>query len=293
MALDLFEDPEKKSNNALALALANLGGYPAVGVDAISAGASVPALLQAIMRNQSSSSAQTSGQLPTTEPGNSGWAGTPDAGVYGAMTPDERSQLGTLGMGWGALSTAANLAGVANLGGLFGSAVRGGILGFDALGLNAGIRGVTQLSPVDLAELGARYGYGMPNSNPSPASDPTARGFGGYNYGDLSYGNMPGMGPQGGVTAGDGGEGGPAGSGGLGGTAGAAGAGDPGSGGGEERGGVVFAPPGQPQNRTFGEGVASGGETGIFIPEYMKRPGLQGNEAQVRNALMRAILSLR
>lgn len=35
---------------------------------------------------------------------------------------------------------------------------------------------------------------------------------------------------------------------------------------------------------TFGE-PGTGGETGIFIPEYMKRPGLQGRERSVRRAL--------
>lgn len=53
-------------------------------------------------------------------------------------------------------------------------------------------------------------------------------------------------------------------------------------------GGVHFAV--RPERAIFGE---AGPEAAIFIPEFMRKPGLQGNERQVRSALMRAILSLR
>lgn len=69
------------------------------------------------------------------------------------------------------------------------------------------------------------------------------------------------------------------------------GMGDPG---GEERGGVHKTRPGQPRWSVYGEGKASQeGETGIFVPEYMKRPGQQGNEPQVEQVMRQLLRALR
>jgi hypothetical protein len=60
------------------------------------------------------------------------------------------------------------------------------------------------------------------------------------------------------------------------------------------RGGVRKTKPGKPMNRTFGE---RGPEKAIFIPERgsqfdMTKPGIQGNERQVRSGLQSAYKSL-
>jgi len=70
------------------------------------------------------------------------------------------------------------------------------------------------------------------------------------------------------------------------------GMGDPG--GTEERGGVHKTQPGKPRWAVYGEGKASQeGETGIFVPEYMKRPGQQGNEPQVEQVMRQLLRALR
>lgn len=52
------------------------------------------------------------------------------------------------------------------------------------------------------------------------------------------------------------------------------------------KGGVKRSKPGKPERAVFGEGKASQrGETGIFVPEYMKDPGKQGNESEVIAAM--------
>lgn len=56
------------------------------------------------------------------------------------------------------------------------------------------------------------------------------------------------------------------------------------------RGGAHFAT--RPTRASYGE-PQTGGELAIFMPQYMTRPGLQGRELDVRNALLRAIMSLR
>jgi hypothetical protein len=59
------------------------------------------------------------------------------------------------------------------------------------------------------------------------------------------------------------------------------------------KGGVIQTKPGVPQKARFGEGMASQeGETGIFVPEYMKAPGIQGNELQVVQGLLQALQKL-
>lgn len=64
-------------------------------------------------------------------------------------------------------------------------------------------------------------------------------------------------------------------------------------GGGEQFGGVRKTKPGKPRVSVYGEGKASAeGETGIFIPNYMKQPGFQGQEQQVRKGLKSAYSSL-
>jgi hypothetical protein len=56
------------------------------------------------------------------------------------------------------------------------------------------------------------------------------------------------------------------------------------------RGGVEYAT--SPRTTRWGE-PSTGGELGIFIPQWMSQPGLQGPEAEVKNALMRALMMLR
>jgi len=56
------------------------------------------------------------------------------------------------------------------------------------------------------------------------------------------------------------------------------------------RGGVAYA--NRPTRVRFGE-PSTGGETAIFVPNRMSQPGLQGREAEVKNALLRAMLMLR
>jgi len=75
--------------------------------------------------------------------------------------------------------------------------------------------------------------------------------------------------------------------------AGAGGSGDSGGGGGdggggEATGGVVRAT--RPTTKTFGE---AGKETAIFVPEWMKRPGIQGREAHIVAALQQLLSELR
>lgn len=56
------------------------------------------------------------------------------------------------------------------------------------------------------------------------------------------------------------------------------------------RGGAHYAT--RPTRARYGE-PSTGGELAIFIPQYMRQPGLQGRESDVRNALLRAIMSIR
>ena len=200
-----------------------------------------------------------------------------DPGLFGQMTASERSLAGNIATAMGLGNQFGGFLGVSPFGPI-GMEARLA-LGFDALGLNQGVRGVTSLSPAEVQSLNDRFGYGQ-WSNATTATDPEANnfGFGGYNRGDESYGGMPGMGDAGGPTGG-----GPAGD-----SMGESGVGA-GTGSGEyaKGGAALFTKPSTPK---VGE---AGPELGIFVPEFMKRPGLQGNEREVRSALMRAILSLR
>ena len=81
-----------------------------------------------------------------------------------------------------------------------------------------------------------------------------------------------------------------AGPGGPGGQADSPGPGDsPGDSGYMRQGGVINAK--RPFHAVFGE-RGTGGETGIFIPRTMQRPGMQGRERQVRRGLQGAYASL-
>ena len=275
----IFEEPKKRSDD-LGGALAALGG---LGGQVVGTGIDLVGLIPWWQQiNNRTNPASTGGSLQNSM---LNWgqesAGQPagvEPGVYGQMTASERSLAGNI----------ATAMGLGNqFGGFFGVSPFGPIgmearlaLGFDALGLNQGVRGVTSLSPAEVQSLNDRFGYGQ-WSNATTATDPEANnfGFGGYNRGDLSYGTMPGM-------QGSGGSEGPS----PGNESGSQGGGF-GTGGGEDayaKGGAkVFTGPSRP---LVGE---RGSELGIFVKPEMTQPGIQGNERQVRSALMRAILSLR
>jgi len=109
------------------------------------------------------------------------------------------------------------------------------------------------------------------------APDTESPSFGGYGRGDPSYGDAPGMGGSdpggggntGGATAGD--------------NPGGPGA-DDGSGQSLRRGGVLRASGRKSQQLTWGE-PGTKGETAIFVPELMKKAGIQGREQEVIQAL--------
>lgn len=274
---DLFQDPQQKKGIGEALALALLGAQQQQGASVEYAG--YPSY-DAYVAAQSTAPETPIAYWGTVDP--AGQPSEPDPGVYGQMTPDERDTLGGANKGLTAAGIAASIAGM--LGGfatpatgIIGGGIRGA-LGYDALGLNAGVRGVTSLTSAMQQANVDRYGWGMPGGYQA-ASDPTARGFGGYNYGDLSYGDMPGMGLGGGNGGPDGNDGGPGPGGGM---------GDPG--GTEARGGVHRTRPGQPRWAIYGEKEP---EEAIFIPQHMLQPGIQSpQESQVRRALMRAMMNL-
>lgn len=122
-------------------------------------------------------------------------------------------------------------------------------------------------------------GYGT--TGPTNAAAPTVGNpdspFGGSGSGGMGAGDAPGSeagGPEGSGTSGPG-------------TGGS-------SGGYEASGGVHKTRPGKPRWSVYGEGEASGeGETGIFVPESMKRKGQQGREAQVEAAMRKLLRELR
>lgn len=101
---------------------------------------------------------------------------------------------------------------------------------------------------------------------------------------DMDSGGMSGLGVSGGMSSSSGGLAG------VGEAPGDSGRND-GTGPGIAKGGAFFAK--RPTTVTFGE-PSTKGETAIFIPEWMRKPGIQSpEESQVRNALLRAILALR
>lgn len=165
------------------------------------------------------------------------------------------------------------------------------------LGIQPAQRNIIGPTAVEMQGLADRYGYNMPSpelgwgqmtpgspisgvsvgpsgfgtTGPSDVTAPSVANpdnpFGNVGGGDGPSGNDSGPGPGGGM-------------------------GDPG--GTEERGGVHKTQPGKPRWAVYGEGKASQeGETGIFVPEYMKRPGQQGNEPQVEQVMRQLLRALR
>jgi hypothetical protein len=121
------------------------------------------------------------------------------------------------------------------------------------------------------------------------SNQPTAIGYGPPGIGGANMGQTSGT-----PSAEMGGESGNQGTGGASSVGGETGAtGGMGTGGGSDpfaKGGAVFAT--HPMSATFGE-PSTGGETAIFIPEWMKQPGIQNpQELQVRRALRQALLQL-
>jgi hypothetical protein len=162
------------------------------------------------------------------------------------------------------------------------------------------------LSPTDLASIGQYFG----NIAEQEARDaqaglgqsigPSAPGWGEQLAGERSAGapgvdtSAPSPGEFGNYGEGQGG-GGQQGGGDDSGGRDAGSAGDAGTGTGGEsgsgytaKGGVFKA--GKPTTRTFGE---AGKETGIFVPEWMKRPGIQGKEKTIIAALETLLRELR
>lgn len=116
--------------------------------------------------------------------------------------------------------------------------------------------------------LGGLFGGGDPGKSQGPGP-----GIGGYSHDDPGWSDTPGMGgPKGDTTSGR----------------------NPGGPGADDGSGMSLALGGalnftHPTKLTVGD---AGDELGIFVPDYMYQPGMQGNEEQVRRALMIALMRL-
>lgn len=269
--MPLFEEPKKKGvGDALAWALlASKAPQETTGTSWRDTG--LPAALTALYSTGGASSA--SGEA------GGGWGGIDASdlgGIYGSMSPNELGSLAGFGPGMGLANLGLGLAGLPG----FGPAVGWGSLGIRAAEAMLGPRerGYLGMSPTELQAIADYYGYGM-----SPGQ------FGQYGPGYGSWGN-----PQneswgdvmgGGAGGGRGTDSGPSGGPGSGESSGM-GSGTTG----EALGGAHYAAPGRERVSLYGE---AGPEMGIFVPAFMRRPGLQGKEQEVRSALRRALLSLR
>ena len=275
--MPLFEEPKRKPGDALALALANLGGTTPSGNNPM-----MLAGLQGLPSSGISSAmgGSTEGDVSTT----SGGMGGGLAGGYAGPTGPLGS---TLGMGVGL----ANM-GMKSLGTL------GGLFGLGALapmGLAAAPLGYVSLASKLASMFGVQPGWGFEAPDYQGIRD-YAGAFAEKEAGlrtaadwssavdeanaqaTRSQAELSAQGTTGGEGPSPGNE------------SGAQGGGF-GTGGGEDayaKGGAkVFTGPSRP---LVGE---RGSELGIFVKPEMTQPGIQGNERQVRSALMRAILSLR
>ncbi len=214
-----------------------------------------------------------SGQSPTAGQWGAGLLGS----VIGSISPALAASMGLLGavsaygpMGYAQSNPRAGFMddpGFRDIGAYFGN-----IAEANARSAQTQREGQIRGLETDNPETSMRGWFG---NEPSP-STPEAPTDPGPTDTASGQGRDAGPGPGEGGAIGGGGEGIGAGGPDAGGNAGAGSRGD------EARGGVVKA--GGKRSVTFGGGP-TGGETGIFIPEYMKRPGLQGKERQVLEAL--------
>ena len=229
----------------------------------------------------------TGGANPN-DPSGSGRGGTaPGSGGYGAMTSDQRATLG-------------NIAGAFGLGGMFnpGIAALGwglrGALANDKYGITsrAGTIGITEQDVRDARDYGGAYAAASKESERQAQEAAKAAALDAFSTPtDATIGGPKAPGetpesptdPESGANSG-GGPGGGAGDGT--GTGSAGGSGGDGSTGGDTRrlGGVRKASGKETITTKWGE-PSTGGETAIFIPEIMKKMGMQGREQEVIQAL--------
>jgi len=257
----------------------------------------------------------TGGANPN-DPSGSGRGGTaPGSGGYGAMTSDQRATLGNIagafglgGMfnpglaatGWGLRAALANdKYGITGPPGVIGITARDVQDAYDYEGNVKGAQRAADRAEQEAAReaaLGKSFAGGImggalgpkgPGETPESPTD-TESGANGPGGPGAGWGSStPSSGFGAGEEAGGGTGGGAAGGAGDGtGTGSAGGSGGDGSTGGDTRrlGGVRKASGKETITTKWGE-PSTGGETAIFIPEIMKKMGMQGREQEVIQAL--------
>lgn len=303
--MPIFEEPKKKSGEALALALANMGGLGGVGLPQQTTGYT-PLMAEVLGIPQPTgylaprggdyvppAGGDSSGMRSGGEPRGYGDApsisGAISAALGGGLLGASAGRLGSSAIGYGAGALSGPLGAALTGYGLMsmiGNAVRSwsGAPEFEANPIAA--------APT-LGEIQGAYDYGgfFAGEAARQAREDANRSFYGINNPLGMDSNMGGFSPSGNFGTGESGsaQGGTGGGGGFAGGDPGMGGGNPGGTGDKARGGVLYAT--HPQTVTFGE-PSTGGEWAAFIPKWMEQHGYQPGERAIRRSLRQKLLQL-